>query len=412
MCFIFGVFFFFRESEYQLVAGGEELFQENGLLAHKSGHSRMSPSDVRVKEEYKESQSPFARRSPSDSGDIPSDEDVGFDAFALDLRNEHAPGAFVPPVPFGHPAQQPRGFIKDEACDLHLPFPSSVPPISSVMAPSVSPPHVRNSITAVSLSAAGMRPLLVDVNRYAPPSPPAANSPRVSIYIKLSLSSLHDVSSPPALHGFTGAVTFAVPWTSVAQCVTRVFAGGVCESEEYAYFEPVTPLSPVSVSPVTALLPESELSRCRWGNIGVYMLVTCKGRCASLLTRALATGVQTRIEQLITIDHEELAWITYDLTWTASGPPTAEVLSVQRDSREQQQQQQHHHAAPTPLSEPASFLSLNGWNSSGASSYAPYTSCVPRSQEVPIAYSSYSSFGGSPSGGQHYTHYSSSVLFS
>ena len=131
------------------------------------------------------------------------------------------------------------------------------------------------------------------MNRYAPPSPSVANSPRVSIYVKLSLSSLHDVSSPSGLHGFTGAVTFAVPWTSVVQCVTRVFAGSVCESEECAYFEPVTPLSPVSVSPVTALLPESELSRC--------------GGCASLLTRALATGVQTRIEQLINVDHEELA---------------------------------------------------------------------------------------------------------
>ena len=124
------------------------------------------------------------------------------------------------------------------------------------------------------------------------------------------------------------------------------------------------------------------------------------------------TGVQTRIDQLITVDHEELAWITYDITWTASGPPTAAVLSVQTDSREQQQQQQQDHASPTTLSEPASFLSLNGWNSGGASSYAPYASCVPRSQEPPIAYSPYSSFGGSSSGDQQYTHYSSSVLFS
>ena len=408
------MFVFSRESEYQLVAGGEELFQENGLLAHSSSHSRTAPSELRVKEEYKESQSPFARRSPSDSGDIPSDEDVGFDALhVLDLPSERSSGAFVAPIPFGHPSQQPRGSIKDETCDLQLPFPSSVAPISSVMAPSVSPPHVRNTITAVSLSAAGMRPLLVDVDRYAPPSPSLANyTPHVSIYIKLSLSSLHDVSSPPALHGFTGAVTFAAPWTSVAQCVTRVFAGGVCESVDHAYFEPVTPLSPVSVSPITVLLPESELSRCRWGNIGAYMLVTCKGGCASLLTRALVTGVQTRIVQLITVDHEELAWITYDLTWTASGPPRAEVLSVQRDSREEQQPQHHAAPAPTTLSEPASFLSLNGWNSGGASSYAPYASCVPRSQEPQMAYSPYSCFDGPSSGGQHYTHYSSSVLFS
>jgi hypothetical protein len=29
-----------------------------------------------------------------------------------------------------------------------------------------------------------------------------------------------------------------------------------------------------------------------------------------------------------TVDHEELAWIKYDLTWTASGPPSAEILNV------------------------------------------------------------------------------------
>jgi len=171
----------------------------------------------------------------------------------------------------------------------------------------------------------------------------------------------------------------------VAQCMTRVFAGGVCESVEYAYFEPAAHLSPISMTPVTVPLPESELSRCRWGNI----------------------GVQTRIDQLVTIDHEELAWITYDLTWTASGPPTAEVLSVQRDSREQHQQ-----SAATPVPEPASFLSMNGgWNTEA--SYAPpYASYVPRSQEPPITFSSpYSSLGLS-GGDQHYTPYSSSILFS
>ncbi|KAF8478456.1 hypothetical protein DFH94DRAFT_618671, partial [Russula ochroleuca] len=304
------------EKEYQLVAGGEELFQENGLLAHKSGPSRVAPtSDVRVKEEWKEMQSPFAPRTPSDSSDFQSEnESAGLDAFhALDAPDERTPGAFLASVPLAHnqQQQQPRSAIKDEGFDLQLPFPGTIPPISSLMTTtSATPPHiVRNSITAVSLTAAGMRPLHVEVDQYAPPSPTIANfPPRVSIHIKLSLSSLHDVSSPPALHGFSGTVTLAAPWTSVAQCVTRVFAGGVCESVDYAYFEPAASLSPLSMAPVTVPLPESELSRCRWGNI----------------------GVQTRIDQLVTVDHEELAWIAYDLTWTASGPPTAEVLSVQR----------------------------------------------------------------------------------
>jgi len=391
----------FREPEYQLVAGGEELFQESGLLANKSGPSHVPSSDVHVKEESKEVQSPFAPRTPSDCGDFPS-ESESIELDALHMLDDRTPSAFLAPPPL---SQQQRSSVKDERFDLHLPFPS-IPSLSSVM---VSPPlGARNSITSVTLSAAGMRPLVVEVDRYAPPSSSLPSfPPRVSIHIKLSLSSLHDVSSPPALHGFSGTVTFAAPWTSVAQCMTRVFAGGVCESVEYAYFEPATPLSPISMTPVTVPLPESELSRCRWGNIGVYRQASWPARPRLVDNTWMCTGVETRIDQLVTVDQEELAWITYDLTWTASGPPTAEVLSVQRDSREQQQQ-----TAATPVPEPASFLSVNGgWNSNGASYAPPYASYVPRSQEPPIALSPYSSLGSS-AGDQHYTPYSSSVLFS
>ena len=121
-----------------------------------------------------------------------------------------------------------------------------------------------------------------------------------------------------------------------------------------------------------------------------------------------STGVETRIDQLVTVDDEELAWITYDLTWTASGPPSAEILNVQRESQEQErEQEQQFVAVPTPLPESASFC-LNSWNPE--TSYAPYASYVPRSQEPAIAYSPYSPLGSS-NGDQHYTQYSS-VLFS
>jgi hypothetical protein len=225
---------------------------------------------VCVKEEYREGLSPFAPRTPSESSDIQSEnESAGHDAHhALGAPTEPIPSAFFGPVPLAQ--HQPGSAVKDEGLDLQLPFPVTIPPISSLVTTSVTSPHVvRNSITAVSLTAAGMRPVVIEVDQYAPPSPTLANfSPRVSIHVKLFLSSLHDVSSPPALHGFSGTLTFAAPWTNVAQCVTRVFAGGVCESVEYAYFEPTASLSPLSMAPVMVPLPESELSRCRWGNIG------------------------------------------------------------------------------------------------------------------------------------------------
>ncbi|KAI0006230.1 hypothetical protein BJV74DRAFT_30087 [Russula compacta] len=104
------------EKEYQLVAGGEELFQENGLLAHKSGPSCAAPpSDVHVKEELKEMQSPFARRSPSDGGDFPSEsESTGLDALhALEMPSEHTQGALLarlplPPTPRSSNSSRPE----------------------------------------------------------------------------------------------------------------------------------------------------------------------------------------------------------------------------------------------------------------------------------------------------------------
>lgn len=384
------------EKEYQLVAGGEELFQENGLLSHNSSLSRAAQSDVLVKEEQKEAQSPFAPRTPSDSSDFPSEsETLTLEPLhPLDMSTDRTPGAFLAPLPLGHPRS-----IKDEGLDLTLPFPSNLSSSSSFMASSLSPPLlVRNSVTAISLSAAGMQPLIVNVSQSASPSSLLPNYPsHVSIHIKLSLSSLHDVSSPPTLHGFSGTVTFAAPWASVAQCTTRSYAGGVCESIEQAYFESAAPLSPVTLTPVTVPLPESGgLSSCRWGSI----------------------GVETRIIQQITVDNEELACVTYDLTRTASGPPTAEVLRVS------QGQGQHLAAAAAPatasatLPEPASFLSLSlsGWNS--GPSYAPYVPYVPRSQEPHSMYSRYTSIGSpssfSDSGEQQYTQsqYTPSVLFS
>ena len=153
----------------------------------------VSLSDERVREEYREVQSSFRlfrSRTPSKYSDAQS----------------------VRPVPLTHnPQQQPKSDVKDEGFDLQLPFPVTMPPISSRMITRVTPPHVaRNSIAAVSLTAAGRRPLVIKLEQYAPPSPTLANfTSRVSIYIKRCLSSLHDVSSPPALHGVSGTVTFA-----------------------------------------------------------------------------------------------------------------------------------------------------------------------------------------------------------
>jgi hypothetical protein len=132
--------------------------------------------------------------------------------------------------------------------------------------------------------------------------------------------------------------------------------------------------------------------------VGGILLEICTRLVADT---CLLPGVETRIIQQVIVDHEDLAWITYDLTRTASGPPTAEVLNTRP----------HVAPIPTSLPESTSLLGLSTWHS--GTCYAPtYSPYVPRSQEPPTVFSPYSSLGGSSSGNPQYTPYSPSVLFS
>ncbi|KAI0046094.1 hypothetical protein FA95DRAFT_1417045 [Auriscalpium vulgare] len=306
------------EPEYQLVAGGEELFEENGLLAQKTESPQPllnapspSSSEVVVKEEQKDVQTPLTPDTPSDESKSSFDKE--FNAHLTSLLDfptvGSSPQTYLTSLPLPeHHRDARRRPIKVESLPLPAPFHVSAPVNPGYISSSLPTPHFlrTSSVTAVSLWAEGMHPLTVDIGRYTTPS--HLESRAVSIRFRLSLSSLNDVASPPTLHGFQGSISLAEPWTSSAQCFTRVYAGGVLEEEEAGSLMPG--MSSVA-QPFTALLPESWLSRCKWRR----------------------AGVDTRIIQDIFIDNEAAACIIYDLERPGHGPPSAELLEVYNKDR-------------------------------------------------------------------------------
>ncbi|KAA1469485.1 hypothetical protein DENSPDRAFT_745222, partial [Dentipellis sp. KUC8613] len=301
------------EPEYQLVAGGEELFQDTRLLPSRAPSKQYSPesvsSDLSVKEEQ---------------GDVLSPLNLAASNTALELtlpqsyfpQPSHSPTEQAYLTPLSMPSASEATGMRHVKAEPE-PFDSSflLSNVSSNAFASQSMPSLQrfhNSISALALWAEGMQPISIDVERLMQltRSQPSSTS-RVCIRLKLSLSTLDDVLSPPTLHGFQGTLAFAAPWTASAQCVTRVYAGGVCDSEESSNFQCSMSNTGGAGQPVTVMLPDSWLSRCKWRN----------------------ANVPTFITQQILVDNEELALIVYDLERPQHGLPSAEFVDISRDRR-------------------------------------------------------------------------------
>ncbi|KAI0321636.1 hypothetical protein OF83DRAFT_1168273 [Amylostereum chailletii] len=311
------------EPEYHLVAGGEELFQENGLLngtpfMHHSPDS--VASEISVKEEQKEADMSLVSLSPRrpDPSLCPFDKRTAsrppavhpLDFSALDQFN-----SFLTPCPPLSPldsvASSSPTVDSFPGTAFDQPSPSDAWSRSFGLPPqSTAPVLSRVAISSFSIWAEGMLPLHINLNRLVPA--PAPNT-RIVLRMKASVSQLSDVLSPPTLHGFQGTVSFAAPWHTSAQCITRVFTGDVCDSEETGSFEALSPSHPSGDASrpqtVTALLPDSWLSRCRWRN----------------------SAVSTRLTQQIVVDGEEIACIVYDLARPPSGPASAQLDGVREE---------------------------------------------------------------------------------
>lgn len=285
------VFTHHRPPEFHLVAGGEELFTENGLLAspkhkdsselrdhHPSSEALEAMSSASSTPEYPAPEA--LSHVPSSSTSFPHDFSPVNNISSLPTTSRaydaYTGASSTIAVPRRSPPPSPpyRGPVKLEPLHvggaglyalpasplstyLGAPEPSSVYPILQ--------PH--NRVLGLSLWTDGMTMFTADVDRIsaalAMPQPALHDGPtHILLRIRISISPSDDVHSLAAAHGFQGAVSLAARWNTEARCVTSVYAGRTCVSQEVAYLEQ----SAVEHSPpsVTVGLPDSTLNRCRW----------------------------------------------------------------------------------------------------------------------------------------------------
>jgi hypothetical protein len=277
-------------SEFHLVAGGEELFSENGLLAppklqcDTTGLISLDPEDADISPVSPSTpglspSEPFFEHSEFSSHSPASSLSPGFQSDELPLPAAAASSPTFTANGRVSPIRTLSGTLIPPQSSAHVPSPLAVhstPSTPSDLVPSNSICSAHSSILSdqkdpsenklcfIALWAEGMLPFSIPSDGH----PFSSTRPLESIIvrIRLTLSSIDDNRSPPALHGFQGTVTLASPWQFSAECITKVHTNGVCISEEVGVLQLVASHPPTSDGSrmIQALLPESQLSRCRW----------------------------------------------------------------------------------------------------------------------------------------------------
>lgn len=261
--------------EFYLVAGGEELLLEtgmSGLVKVEDGADMPldsdevdSPSSHSASPDY----SPCGRLSadiPSPTASLPIDsgassallhnDDPTSYPFHANIRPSQSHESFrsaESPLVNSSPSAFPgpaipliRGLYK------HGSLLSSSPRTSDI-SPQTSGP---NRIKTFCLLADGMTPFSINVDALA-------SQPRrtwLALKIKLCITSVDDICSPSTLHGFASSIHLSDAWITSGKCITKVYVGNVCISEEVGTLA----ISSMEVGRVTAVLPDSSLTRCRW----------------------------------------------------------------------------------------------------------------------------------------------------
>jgi hypothetical protein len=304
------------EPEFHLVAGGEELFLETGLLAPVKMEEQCDPNAL-ISLEGDDSDNGSAG-SPSEStsgfsgdyryGNPPSPSQPLSPIFENysptgSLANFSAeptsPIANLPfpPSPLGSGSPLPDYRATLQATSRHQsplhteytnaynqitysalqksPSPSRIgeliqsAPSSTRSAPSSPFRSIDNRLTTLCLWAEGMSPLSLSVDSLATRTLGSQFTP-MSVQLKLHLSSIDDLRSPPTLHGFHGTISIATSCISSAKCVTKVYSNNICISVEADPIQPLPSNIPASDPTMTAFLPESSLSRSRWLDASTY----------------------------------------------------------------------------------------------------------------------------------------------
>jgi len=209
------------------------------------------------------------REAPSTCKD-PTQQSVALSAYANvppsgsqdsypSFRNAESPSTKSPPLasgpaipltrwPYKHGLQQPVVSNQHRIADIYSPHTSG-----------------RNRVKTVCLLADGMTPFSIHVDALL-----ASHSRRawLALKMKLCITSVDDICSPSTLHGFAGSVCLSGAWATSGKCITKAYVGSVCISEEIGTLG----LSNIEVGRVTAILPDSSLTRCRWLDACGYKL--------------------------------------------------------------------------------------------------------------------------------------------
>lgn len=321
--------------EFHLVAGGEELFQENGLLASpKSNSSTESPEPLPPPS----LDSPDWRDSWSSTSSVP-------DFSALNLRSDIVPSSsgplLSPPVPVPPLAESPVAPTVPLSTSPHSAYATITPAMarahsrSSVKLepllldptlfnlPQGSLPETSdylhapppNRLCGMNLWTDSVPLAMIDVDQLT--SAPNQPSPPFRILLRFQVRlAPSSINSPAGLQGVQGMMSFASQWTTSAKCHTKSWAGKTRMSHEIGALEQVSPFQQQAStsgsapsSMVIASLPDSVLTRCSW----------------------LDPNVQT-ITQQIVVDREVLALIIYSVDRTASSvsPPSVELVGFHK----------------------------------------------------------------------------------
>ncbi|KAM5535231.1 hypothetical protein V8D89_011167 [Ganoderma adspersum] len=325
------------QPEFHLVAGGEELFQENGLLAHTNTTSGAGPSSSKA-------DAPDSYTGSSSSSSTPEHR-------ATDFPNDLPVTSPYPPL---SPSSQLSPFLElrsddvfstsvspSSTTDVHfgaLPSPSAAHPITPVsvkleplaMDPALfTLPHSSysdstadytlsfpNRISNLYFWADGMLPLSLDVDRLVGAT--GSSPSRVFLHFRVSMPPLADLRCPPNLQGISGALSLANPWRNIAKCHTKSWGPGrTVLSQDLGLFTQVsTPelqaslnADPSSSQMVYAYLPDCALSRCHW-----------------------LDSVRTITQQMV-VDNEVLAVLVYHIervTDASRQVPAMELIGFQK----------------------------------------------------------------------------------
>lgn len=248
-------------TEYQWVAGGEELFLETGLLAP-------------VK---KEDSSEASLLSPADTDDLISPiSSVSAGSLQFDGLLQ------MPPEP-DSPGPRGRSSSLPGLHRRYIPSPLAPRPLSSFDAPPfsaktqsvpsssssyyhespiasplvITPPPAVNRLISINLFGEGLQAYAIPLQSYYSPT-----APRLLIKVKIRLPAIDDIQGSPTLHGIHASISLARSWTLSATCTTDVYVASVHHSRVTSPLQP--PVIDLSTGESTANLPESELTRCRW----------------------------------------------------------------------------------------------------------------------------------------------------